>query len=75
MSSFYQKEFFLLKLLFNLAYLTMAHKCTQQQLLAVPGSYENKHRLSESGSLLSACSNASSVEAYLDKIFVTSSFC
>ena len=42
--------------------LTVAHKCNKRQLLAIPALYENKHRPSESGRPLCACSNASSVE-------------
>ena len=41
----------------------MANKCNKRQLLAIPASYENKHRPSKSGRPLCACSNASSFSA------------
>ena len=50
------------KITFIYTYYTMAHKCNKQQLLAIPASYENKHRPSESGRPLCDCLNASSVE-------------
>ena len=48
---------------FNYTYYTMALKCNMQQLFAIPASYENKHRPSETGWSLCACSNASSLSA------------
>ena len=48
------------KITFNLAYYTVAHKCNMLQLFAIPASYENKHRPSETGRSVCGCSNASS---------------
>ena len=45
---------------FDYTYYTVAHKCSMRQLFAIPASYENKHRPSETGRSLYTCSNVSS---------------
>ena len=44
---------------FKYTYYTVAHKRSMRQLFAIPASYENKHRPSETRRSWCACSNAS----------------